>query len=132
MQQDDINKSIDKRLDEVLPGKLAAKAVDLAIHNRPIGWSRKSNAPYYRELYAKQIKAEADDMIKTGSPKCYRYTMWCNDNTGMSRQTLYNRINQSIRYLIEQMDTNDHIYAKWYDSVNVCRDRDIGVVIKFK
>jgi hypothetical protein len=129
---DETNKEIQQRFKDVIPDPhTASKVVDLIVHNRPQGWSRKSNATYYKEKYAKQLKEVADEMINGSGTKCFRYKVWCNEETGMTENTLYTRINQSIRYLIDFMDDKEHIYANWYENVNITRERNVGVVIKF-
>jgi hypothetical protein len=123
--------AIKKRLHEIFPDQqTASRVVNLIVNKRPVGWGRKSIAPYYKRIFAEQIKKEIDLMIENGAPRVYRYSTWCNEN-GMSPQTLYNRVNQSIRYLIEQMDTPELKYAKWYESVNITRRSEVGVVIEF-
>lgn len=127
----DTDEKIKERLNGIFSSpEIASKVVNLVVHNRPAGWSRKSNAPYYKEIYAIQLKGEIDKMIESGKPLCFRYTTWCTDETRMSKQTLYNRINQSIRYLIEQLDIDRH-YAKWYESVRVERVHNVGIIISF-
>ena len=98
--------------------------------NRPAGWSRKSCAPYYKEIYGKQIKREVDKMITSDNPIIWRFSVWCNGDTSMTENTLYTRINQSIRYLLEMMD-DDGKYKKWYQSVRISRERKLGVTIRF-
>lgn len=123
--------AIKDKLESIFPSpEIASKVVNLIVHNRPAGWSRRSNAPYYKEVYAKQLKAEVDKMLENKKPLCFRYSTWCNTNTGMSHQTLYNRINQSIRYLIEQMDI-DNKYRNWSDMVRVERMPGVGIIISF-
>ena len=126
------NNQIKERLNSIFPNpQVASKIVDMVIHNRPLGWSRKSNAPYYKEMYAEQVRDDIDKMVESGNPICYRYAKWCNEDTNMSKQTLYNRINQSIRYLIEQLDMPDRKYRKWYETVHVERVSGVGVTITF-
>lgn len=129
----DTDEQIKQRLKEIFPSPQVASAVtDLVIHKRPRGWSRKSNATYYKEIYAKQIRDDIDKMIATGNRLVYAYAKWCNEEHGdMSPSTLYQRINQSIRYLIEQMDTPERKYDKWYETVKVERERGLGVTIEF-
>ena len=129
---DELNEKIQQRFKDVIPDShTASKVVDLIVHNRPQGWSRKSNATYYKDKYAKQLKEVADEMIANNKERCFRYKTWCNEDTGMTENTLYTRINQSIRYLIDFLDTPEHKYAQWYENVNITRDRGVGVVIKF-
>lgn len=81
--------------------------------NKPPGWSRKSNAPYYKEAYALQVKVWIDKMIQTKEALFFSFDQWCVN--GMSRQTFYNRLNQSVRYLLDYLDPTLE-YKTWYDS----------------
>lgn len=125
------NDDIKNRLKEIFPSpEVASAVVDLVVKGeKPQGWSRRSNAPYFKKIYAEQIKREVDKMIETKSSIVFRYSVWCNDNR-MSPSTLYNRINQSIRYLVEKMD-HDNYYQHWYESVKVERRTKVGVVIEY-
>lgn len=130
---EETDKEIKKRIEGIFPHPSTASAmVDLIVHKRPRGWSRKSNATYYKEIYAKQMRESIDTMIASGNRLIYRYETWCNEDHGdMSPSTLYLRINQSIRYLIEQMDTDEHKYAKWYETVRISREKNVGVIVEF-
>lgn len=130
----DPDEEIKKRLGNIFPdARTASKVVDIVVQgtSRPVNWSRKSNAPYYKEMYAKQLKSEIDKMLSNGNDIVYRYSTWCTIETKMTTNTLYTRINQSIRYLIDHMDTPDHYYAKWYETVRVSREKEVGVIIRF-
>lgn len=108
----------------------ASKAVDMLVHShkKPQGWSRRSNAPYYKERYALQLKEVLDAMIEDHQVRLYRYSEW----PGMSPQSLYLRINQSIRYLCDCMDTPEHKYARFCETLVLSRERNIGVRIEIR
>lgn len=128
----DIDNEIKTRLNSLFPNpEIASRVTDLVVPNkRPKGWSKHSNAPYYKAIYAKQIKHEIDRMVENNQDMItYRYSVWCNDDTGMSPNTLYSRINLSIRYLIDYLDT-DNKYALWYETVRIEKKIGIGVVIQ--
>jgi len=110
---------------------VAQKLVNLVTSNKPSGWSHKSNAPYFKRIYGAEIKEYIDKMMVDKQSIVYRYFVWCTDETGIAPTTLYNRINQSIRYLIENMDTPDHKYGQWYETVNISRQHDVGVIIAY-
>lgn len=132
-EPDDTNNQISNRLSSIFPSvQVANKVIDIVTSNKPYGWGPKSNATYFKEYYAKEIKEYIDKMMVSREPIIYRYSLFCNENTGMSKQTLYTKVNQSIRYLCEKMDTPDGRYRKWLDQVDVWRDseRD-GVVIEY-
>ncbi len=132
---DDLDKQIKERLQSIFPDPAtAASVVDLVVHaKKPRGWHRKSNAPYYKEVYALQIKRDIDRMIadEGRSSITYRYAIWCGEDSNMSPKTLYARINQAVRYLVERLDTPDKRYAKWHDSVRVESKQKIGIVISY-
>lgn len=134
MFDEDINKKMEDRVRSIFPNpELAAQVVDLCVHKRPRGWSRKSQAPYYKEIYAKQIKQDIDKMIESGLPICWRYSVWCTEASGVTQATLYTRINQSIRYLVEQMDSLEHKYKQWQEMTRLSRSGGLGggVVIEY-
>ena len=124
--------AIKKKLEAIFPSpEVASKVVDLVVKgSKPDGWSRHSNAPYYKKEYAESIRKSIDKMLESGTDIVYRYDVFC-VNTGVSKETLYLRINQSIRYLVERMDTADNKYKNWYEAVNVTRERGVGIVIRF-
>ncbi len=101
---------------------------------RPEGWSPKSNAPYYNMFCGEQMQIAVDEMMRSREPIVYRYANFCYEDGvqgGCSRNTLYNRINQSIRYLVEKMDPNN-VYLRWLETVDVNRKKGLGITIRFK
>lgn len=109
------------------------RAIDAIVSKRPVGWSRKSNAPYYNEFYGKRMKNAVDQMIISRQSIAFFYDTYCgNSQEFMSHQTLYNQVNQSIRFLIEKLDP-DTIYQRWLMAVSIHRDRlRKGIIIEFK
>lgn len=100
--------------------------------NRPDGWSSKSNVPYYRKEFAEWIKQDIDRMIEKNGRLMYDYATFCS-SYGISKNTLYNKISQAIRYLEDKMDTPDRKYLRWHQSVKIQRNRyGKGVTIQFK
>ena len=123
------DEQIKKRLHDIFPDPAtASKVVDLVVSKKPPGWSRHSNAPYYKEEFALQIKKWIDLMLQNGGDIIYRWDIFCED---VSRNTLYNKVNQSIRYLIERMDENGK-YQNWYNTVDIDRTNSVGLRIKFR
>lgn len=108
--------------------RVAEAVVNIAVRKKPAGWSKRSNAPYFNSGAAKLMKEVADEMMRTREDQVYFYK----DFPTMSRNTLYLRINQSLRYLLEYMDTEDNLYAKWAEMVAVTRERGTGVRLSFK
>jgi hypothetical protein len=123
---------IANRLHQIFPNpQVAQRVVDIVSSKRPRGWSSRSYAPYFKEIYANEVKELIDKMIETGNAIVYRYSVWCTDETQISKNTLYHRVNQSIRYLIECLDTPEHHYARWYETVKIERTHGVGVRIFF-
>ena len=126
---DDINEQIKNRICEIFPDEAtASKIVNMVVTGKkPQGASRRSVWPYYNEKCGKQIRNEADAMIASGNPRICRYETW----TGVSPTTLYNRINQSIRYLLDHLDP-DGKYKKWNASIFIDRKSNSnGIMIRF-
>ncbi len=109
--------------------EVTARAVDLMVpsHTKPKGWSRRSNATYYREVYAHQIQPVIDEMMTDEKDRWYLYTTWAH----MSPQTIYLRINQSLRYLTDILDP-EHKYAKFLEKVDIFRVRGKGILLTLK
>ncbi len=120
-------------VNDIFPSpEVAARIVDIIVHNKPQGWSRKSNAPYYKELYALRTKKHIDMMIETKKDVTYYYAVWCGEKEEkMSRQTLYVMINQSIRYLLDKIDTPDRKYGKWWETVKVHIKPGVGIRLEY-
>jgi len=133
MSEEQTDKEIKDRLHQIFPSpEIASQIVNIVTNKKPTGWGRKSNAPYYNEWCGKQIKVHIDQMMESRNPIIYRYGTFCDIEGGISRKTLYNKINQSIRYLVEKMDTSDGMYARWYEAVFVETIPNTGVQIRFK
>src|SRR5205823_4714999 len=66
-----------------------------------IAWGKKKNAPYYREKFALEIRNVLDILKKTfPQPFVYRYERF----PEFSSRTIYLRIYQSKKYLLEHLD----------------------------
>ena len=105
-----------------------AKVVcDSVIRTKPSGWGRRSNSPYYKEVYALALKEVADDMIKTREDQVYFYK----DFPGIVPTTLYAKVYQALRYLIDYLDTPDKHYARWSEMVTISMQQGVGVRISF-
>ena len=123
--------SIRDEVGKIFPSStIAARVVELVTSNRPAGWDRKSIAPYYKKVYADDLKVWADKQIACGKPIIYDYATWCTPETGVSPQTLYNRVYQSRRYLLERMDP-DKVYDNWQERTRLERERGVGVTIRY-
>lgn len=109
--------------------KIEKAVVDIVVRKKPVGWSRRSNAPYYKEYYAQTLKAQIDAMIADRKDRIFPYASFPQH----SKQTLYLRINQSLRYIIDYMDDDNKTYAKWSEMVEITRERDVrGIRISYR
>jgi hypothetical protein len=119
--------SDEKKITVTFPnGQTASRVVDLIVHNKPIGWSRKSYASYYTEDYGKMVQRIADKMIESKHPMVIRL-----DTQSCTMNTLYLRVNQGFRYLADNMDS-DGKYKKFLCSVRISRKSGEGLSIEFK
>lgn len=110
-------------------GSVMQQVVDLVVKKRPIGWSRKSYATYYKLPYALWIQRDIDAMLVDRQPRVYRLDLW----PRVRMNALYQRINQAVRFLIEAENglDPDGKYAKWRESVHIRREPGVGVVMEF-
>ena len=107
------------------------KMVEAIVTNKPVGWGRKSQATYFKEPYALELKKILDDMMSTNKEFCFSYK-WFEETFGLGKDTLYARVYQSMRFLVERLDP-DGIYKKFLgERVTVRRERGKGVVLRFQ
>lgn len=124
-----------QRIHSIFPSEqIAKRAVDMLTSDKPDGWSHKSSAPYFKEYYGQEMKALIDDSMVNYRSIVYDYETFCNPRAAhrVSERTVYNRVNQSIRYVLERLDTIDHKYAKWHEMIEVKPMVGVGVVIRYK
>jgi len=127
----------DKPVTIVFPsGRIASKIVRIVAQNKPLGASHRSCYPYYKTEYGLWIKADVDNMIANKAnnlPLVYDYATFCNEQTNISPQTLYARITQSARFLVEQMDDQEGTYHSWYEQIEISKESKLhGVAIIWK
>ena len=106
-----------------------SKVVSHFVRDKPIGWSHKSYAPYYKRAYADWIKKDIDEMISTRNTIVYPYDKW----PKIKGNGLYLRVNQALLFLLEpknEMDS-DGKYAKFREQVSIRRERGKGIIIEF-
>jgi hypothetical protein len=114
----------------ILNPKVAEKALDLAVGRNPVGWSKKSVCTYYKHKYGLEARGVLDEMMRTKEPVIYEYDYFANVH-GINPDSLYQRVNTSIRYVVDRMDTDDHKYGRFNEMIKVSRDRKRkGVVIE--
>lgn len=120
----------DKILGRFTNPLVKSKVMDLLTSSKPEGWGRKSFAPYYKEFYAKSIQADIDKMIETRESLLYRYDKFCTQD-GLSPRSLYLKINQSIRYLVDCLDPEQK-YLEWQATTDLKIHRGLGIIIEYK
>lgn len=67
---------------------------------RPKGFSRRSNTPYYKEIYALKIKAVCDSILETHRPQLWLYRDW----PEYKPNTLYQLVSYGLLYLTDNLD----------------------------
>lgn len=97
---------------------------------KPQGWSKSSNAPYYKKENAEWIRADIDEMILNQKNLVYRYDKYCGEGE-LSVNSFYQKINQSIRFLIDFMDEEGK-YAAWYKSVRIHKEAGLGIALTWR
>lgn len=131
--EDDLN----NRIKSIFASPDVSKKIIAAVTTKkPPGWGRKSCAPYYKEPYGKQLQQMADEMIRSRQSIVFDYARFCYDTSNparMSTKSLYLRVNQSINFLLNEIDLHlpDHPYAKWHAMVKVRVKADVGVIIEY-
>lgn len=88
--------------------EFVAETIKQKKSRRPLHTSRRSNYSYYHEVFALEVKQVLDDMIADKKDRIWRLSSY----PDLKVSSLYMRIYQGIRYLIENMDP-DGIYAKY-------------------
>lgn len=109
----------------------AAKLVDILVSKRPQGWGRRSIAPYFNHKYGAEMIITLDTMMQSQQDMVFNYDHF-KAKFGLSKTSLYLRVNQSMKYVCEKMDTPDHKYARFCETLTVERKRDVGVIIRFR
>lgn len=91
---------------------------------KPPNYSRRSNASYYKEKYALELKSVLDAMALDRESREYKYK-----DSKMTRNSLYIRVNYSLRYLLDFLDP-DGTYKKLSEEIKIHRD-STGVKLEF-
>jgi len=101
--------------------------------DRPSTWSRRANAPYYRQRHALEVKHILDEMIlarESGDrkPRLIKYA----DYQEIAPVTLYLKINQAMLYLLDKLDP-DGVYKEFREIIHISRARGTngGIVISY-
>lgn len=126
---EELNSQVEDKLKTYFANPQTRAAIASVISSpRPVGWSHRSKASYFKKVYAEEIKEHIDQQIATGKDLIFRYATWC-EKLGVSERTLYTRINQSILFLVQRLDP-DGVYSKWYEGVDIdCKSSKFAIVI---
>lgn len=96
--------------------------------NNPNGWSGISNASYYREAFALELKGYLDTLADAGPSKEFYFDAV---KARRSPKTIQSRFNQAFLYLVERLDTPDKKYEQLRSVIEVARESR-GVRIRWK
>lgn len=107
---------------------MAAKMVNAVVPSkRPAGWGRRSNAPYFKEHYGIEMRDTLDTVLDKKQDVVYDYKTF--EALGMSRATVYLRVNQSIHYVCEYLDPEGKYRDAWDNKIQITKERGVGVRI---
>lgn len=87
-------------------------------NTKPLNWSKRANAPYYRKKFADDLKLDLDKMLQDKEPIIYLYA-----ETKLSRKSLQLKIHQSFMFLIEEMDTEDFKYRGARENIAITTEK---------
>lgn len=104
----ELMKDVDKR----------KKLVELMSGSRPGHWRQNTNSPYFKTRYAEELRIILDKMIETRQDIEYSYA----DFPRMSRSSLYQRVNQAKRFLLQELDP-DKKYFNFCEIVAITREK---------
>ena len=88
---------------------------------RPLNSSRSTNSPYYKEKFAIELRdAVCEPMLDEQSRGIFQDKMLRYEaHPEYTHQTLYIKVQQSRKYLLDFLDTEDRKYVKFFDSIIV-------------
>lgn len=132
--EQETDKIIKDRIHDIFPDQLTAeRIVNLVVTKKPPGWAKNSTATYYNEFYGKWMKKAADIMLSDKEDKMFRFNTFCGvQRELMSEKSLYTRINQSRRFLLDYLDTPEKLYLKWFNATSCENVKGVGVMIKYR
>ena len=107
--------------------KVRQAILNSVVYSKPSGWSSRSRATYYCEACAKQVLPYIDQMILDKKSLVWEYKMF----PEMAPNTLYLRINHSIRYILDCLDP-ELKYRRWYEMTRRTNKHTVGVIISYK
>lgn len=106
----------------------AAKIANVLVPSkRPDGWSKFTNAPYFKEVYALEMKSTLDTVVEQKQDVIYDYATF--ESMGMSKSTVYLRVNQSLLYLLKYLDPDGKYANIRHNMIQITKERGVGVRI---
>jgi hypothetical protein len=107
--------------------------VDKMDIKKPVHWKRRSTASYYRERFGLEFKETIDKMLADERKEdvLYSYNVYCAPDYGMTPNTLYTRLYQSMKYMLDYMDTPDHKYEDAMSKIELSRKKGVGILLSF-
>ena len=112
----DLFKKVDKE-------KLAKLLADRGDTKKPNNWSSLTNAPYYRERFALELKVVLDEMIQEAEANIFEdREFFYSSFPTLSHNTLYLRVNQSKLYLVNKLDSENK-YKRFLELVAITREK---------
>lgn len=98
-------------------------------NKRPTNWSRKSNAPYYKERYALQLRSVLDEMIQEHYKNIHTTRYFYYKEANLSKNSMYLMIRQSLMFLLDQMDP-DRVYKRFSELIKIEKE-ETGIRISY-
>jgi len=108
-----------------------AKVVEILVTKRPVGWGRRSVAPYFNEKCGQEMKQVLDAMMQDKKPVLFSYSDFQKSH-GLNKHSLYLRINQGIRYVLEVLDNHERKYGKFMSMCKVRKQYGVGVLLSMR
>jgi hypothetical protein len=85
---------------------------------RPIYWSKRARAPYYRRRFAEEIKSVIDRLLDDKRDKIFLYASF----PTLSKNSLYLKIHQAFLFLVEEMDDEKMTYRNAKDNIAITKE----------
>jgi hypothetical protein len=116
---------------ELLRNDESLRRLFLEEKRKPSEWSKRTNAPYYRERFALELKHIIDEMIiEQANGEFTDRQFFYSDFPTQSQTSLYLKINQSKLYLLDNLDFEGK-YARFFEGVSISRERGKGIRIGY-
>lgn len=93
-----------------------------------LGGQIKSTETYYSQKAALGIKPIVDAMILDGQDREFLFE----DYPRWSHNTVRQKLESGLKFLVQEMDDTQFTYAKWREGVRVCILKNRGVVFEYR